>query len=140
MVAGIVAALALPQLAPTLHPLEGFPYIFGFSLLASIAGSLLTKREPDAVLRHFYKQVRPWGLWGPIRDQVMAEDASFEPNPSAGRDMVNVAVGIVWQMTFVTIPLYMVLRDMRGLWISILVLAATSVFLKKSWLDHVEEA
>ena len=48
------------------------------------------------------------------------------------------AVGIIWQMTMVTIPLYMVLRDMKGLWISILILLATSFFLKKNWLDKLE--
>jgi SSS family solute:Na+ symporter len=140
MVAGIGAALALPRVAPDMHPLEAFPYIFGLSLLASVVGSLVTECEPDDVLKHFYKTVRPWGFWGPIRDKVMADDSSFVPNKSAKRDAVNVVVGIVWQMTMVTIPLYMILRDMKGLWISIFILLATSWFLKKSWLDHVEEA
>jgi Na+/proline symporter len=140
MVAGIAAALALPKLAPGLHPLWGFPYIFAFSIAASVAGSLLTEREPEAVLKRFYKQVRPWGFWGPIRALVLAEDPSFQPNRNAGRDALNVAVGIVWQLTFVTIPLSMVLRDMRTLWISLAVLVATSLFLKKSWLARVEEA
>ena len=36
-----------------------------------------------------------------------------------GRDAFNVAIGIIAQMTLVTIPLYMVLRDMKGLWISV---------------------
>ncbi len=140
MVAGIVGALALPKVAPDMHPLEAFPFIFGLSLVASVAGSLLSEREPDDVLKRFYKSVRPWGFWGPIRDKVMAEDPSFLPNKSAGRDSMNVVVGIAWQMTFVTIPLYMILRDMKGLWISLGLLVATSWILKKTWLDHVEEA
>jgi solute:Na+ symporter, SSS family len=140
MVAGIVGALALPKVAPDMHPLEAFPFIFGLSLVASVAGSLLSEREPDDVLKRFYKSVRPWGFWGPIRDKVMTEDPSFLPNKSAGRDSMNVVVGIVWQMTFVTIPLYLILRDMKGLWISLGLLVATSWILKKTWLDHVEEA
>jgi solute:Na+ symporter, SSS family len=140
MVAGIAAALALPKVAPDLHPIWGFPFIFVLSALASVVGSLLSDSEPDEVLKRFYKEVRPWGWWGPIRDMVIAEDPAFEPNRSATRDAVNVGVGIVWQMTFVTIPLYMVLRDMRGLWISLGVLVATSLFLKKSWYDRIEEA
>jgi Na+/proline symporter len=138
MVAGIAAALALPALAPDLHPLWGFPYILLASTAASIAGSLLTQCEPDAVLKRFYRQVRPWGLWGPIREKVQAEDPAFRPNRGAWRDACNVAVGIVWQMTLVTIPLYMILRDAKGLWISLAILAATSFFLKRFWFDRLE--
>jgi Na+/proline symporter len=138
MAAGIAAALALPQLAPELHPLHGFPFILGASLAASVAGSLLSESEPEQVLTRFYKQVRPWGFWGPIRDKVLADDPSFRPNRDGGRDAINVAVGIAWQMTLVTLPLYMVLRNAKGVWISLAILAATSAFLKRSWLDKLE--
>ena len=137
MLAGMAGALALPVVAPTVHPLQAFPFIFGVSLLASVAASLLSDREPEDVLVRFYKQVRPWGWWGPVRDKVLAEDPSFVPNPDARRDAFNVAIGIVWQMTLVTIPLYMVLRDLRGLWISVLVLLATSWILKRTWWERI---
>jgi hypothetical protein len=68
---------------------------------------------------------------------VTAADPSFEPNRNAGIDAFNVAVGIVWQMTLVTIPLYMVLRDMRGMWISLVILLVTSWVLKKTWYDRL---
>jgi solute:Na+ symporter, SSS family len=67
----------------------------------------------------------------------MAQDPGFEPNRNASLDAFNVAIGIVWQMTLVTIPLYTVLRDMRGLWISLGILLATSWVLKKSWYDRL---
>jgi len=137
MLAGIAGALALPAVAPGVHPLQAFPFIFGISLLASVGGSLLSDREPEEVLVRFYRQVRPWGWWGPIRDEVMAADPSFMPNRDARRDAFNVVIGIVWQMTFVTIPLYMILRDMRGLWISVLILLATSWILKKTWWERI---
>jgi SSS family solute:Na+ symporter len=138
MVAGIASALALPRIAPDLHPLWGFPWIFLASILASVLGSLWTDPEPDAVLVGFYKSVRPWGYWGPVLKKVLAEDPSFRPNRRFGLDMANVAIAMIWQMTLVTIPLYMVLRDGKGFWISMLVLVVTSFVLKKTWLDKVE--
>jgi hypothetical protein len=54
------------------------------------------------------------------------------------RDAVNVAVGIVAQMTLVTIPLYMILRDMRGLWLSVLVLLVAGFVLKKNWYEKLD--
>jgi len=41
-------------------------------------------------------------------------------------------------MTLVTIPLYMVLRDWKGFWISAAVLAVTSAILKRTWFDRLE--
>jgi len=140
MLAGVASALALPKLAPGLHPIEGFPFILAASLAASVAGSLLTAPDADEVLEPFYTQVRPWGLWGPVRRKVLARDASFRVNRNMPRDMANVAVGIVWQVPLVTIPLYMVLRDSAGLAVSAAVLLAASWILKKSWLERIEDA
>jgi Na+/proline symporter len=140
MVAGIAAALAVPKLFPSLSPLAGFAPIFIVSIIASILGSLLSDPEPDSVLIRFYRQVRPWGFWGPVLRKVRAEEPSFQANRNAARDAFNVGIGIAAQMTLVTIPLYMILRDWKGFWISILILAVTSVILKKTWLDKLEPA
>ncbi|OFV82273.1 MAG: sodium:solute symporter [Acidobacteria bacterium RBG_13_68_16] len=140
MVAGIAAALAVPKLFPNLSPLAGFAPIFIVSIIASILGSLLSDPEPDSVLIRFYRQVRPWGFWGPVLRKVRAEEPSFQANRNAARDAFNVGIGIAAQMTLVTIPLYMILRDWKGFWISILILAVTTVILKKTWLDKLEAA
>jgi hypothetical protein len=139
MLSGIAAALALPKFFPDLHPLWGFIPIFLISLTASILGSLLSDPEPDDVLVRFYRQVRPWGFWGPVLAKVRAADPSFPENRNAGRDGFNVVIAIIAQMTLVTIPLYMVLRDMRGLWLSALVLLVTGWALKKNWYEKLEQ-
>jgi hypothetical protein len=82
--------------------------------------------------------VRPWGFWGPVLAKVRAADPSFAENRNAGRDALNVALAIIAQMTLVTLPLYMVLRDRRGLWISALILLVTGWTLKKTWYEKLE--
>jgi solute:Na+ symporter, SSS family len=69
----------------------------------------------------------------------MAQDPSFRPNTNFKRDMVNVAVGIVWQTTLVLIPIYLVIKSFREMWISIAVLVVTSIFLKLNWYNKLEE-
>jgi SSS family solute:Na+ symporter len=128
----------MPKLFPDLHPLWGFIPIFVISLVASVLGSVLSDPEPDEVLVRFYKQVRPWGLWGPILAKVRAAEPSFPENRNMPRDAFNVALSIIAQMTLVTIPLYMVLRDMRGLWLSVLILLVTGWTLKKTWYQRLE--
>jgi hypothetical protein len=53
---------------------------------------------------------------------------------------VNVAVGIVWQLCLVTVPVYLVLRNWTWFWVSVLILGATSAFLKFNWYDRLEKA
>jgi SSS family solute:Na+ symporter len=139
MLAGIASALAVPKLFPGLSPLAGFAPIFIVSIIASILGSLLSDPEPDSVLIRFYRQVRPWGFWGPVFRKVRSLQPSFQANRNVARDAMNVGFGIAAQMTLVTIPLYMILRDWKGFWISMLILVVTGAILKKTWLDRLED-
>jgi hypothetical protein len=69
---------------------------------------------------------------------VVKEDPSIARNTDAGRDLLNCFVGIPWQLTLVTIPLYVIFRDVRGTVVSLAVLIFTSIFLKKFWYDRLE--
>jgi Na+/proline symporter len=138
MLSGLAMALAMPKIAPDLHPLWAFPWILLVSGIASVVGSLVTQPDSDEALMKFYRHVRPWGLWGPVLKKVQAEDSSFQPNRNFGWDSLNVVVAVVWQMTLVTMPLYMVLKNWKGLWISALIFVATSFVLKKTWRDRLD--
>ena len=50
------------------------PVLIVLSLAGCLLGTFLSEPEDAAILKHFYKTTRPWGFWGPIRDQVIAED------------------------------------------------------------------
>jgi SSS family solute:Na+ symporter len=144
MLVGLSAALSVPSvlpiLAPNFHdPTYAFPFIVLLSFIASIAGTLLTKPVDDETLKNFYRNVRPWGFWGPVHAMVASEDPTIERNTEAGRDLLNCGVGICWQMTLLTIPLYVVFRDVRGTLISLAVLIVTTVFLKTFWYDKLGE-
>jgi Na+/proline symporter len=117
-----------------------FPFILGCSVLGCFAGTLLTKPEDDAVLKKFYKAVNPWGCWGPIRAKVMAEDPSFKPNHNFVHDMTNVAVGIGWQLCLVALPIFIVLKQWSWSGGILVLLVATSVYMKFNWYDKLEKA
>ena len=108
------------------------------SVIGCLLGTLLNKPEDDAILKRFYKTVNPWGWWGPIRARVMAEDPAFVPNHNAPRDLTNVAVGIVWQLCLVTLPIYLVLRQWQ--WVAGIagLLAVTTTFIRFNWYDKLE--
>ncbi|MGD0596837.1 MAG: sodium:solute symporter family protein [Sedimentisphaerales bacterium] len=145
LIAGIISALTLPAIFyhPTLwgieHNMALFPITLVISTLVAVVVTLKTEPEDTEVLKKFYKQVRPWGFWGPIRELVMAEDASFKPNTNFKRDMVNIAVGIVWQLTLVLTPTYLILKRFGNMWIAAGVMVVTSIFLKFNWWNKLEE-
>ncbi|MEO0338922.1 MAG: sodium:solute symporter family protein, partial [Bacteroidota bacterium] len=97
MVGGILAALILPELLPTWSALEAFPINLAISTIGCIAGSLMTPPDDMEVLKTFYKKTRPWGFWKPVYTALQAENANIKPNRGAGRDLLNVVVGIIWQ-------------------------------------------
>ena len=111
MLGGLVASLAVPSTIRIWFPdaidIYMFPVILFISFMASWIGTLLTKPENTEVLKNFYKQTRPWGFWEPVKKEVLKEDPDFEPNKDFRRDSFNIIIGIVWQMSMVIIPLYL---------------------------------
>lgn len=138
MIAGVLSALLFPVLFENLTALNSFPFILVISGIASIVTSLLTLPEDEAILKSFYKTVRPWGFWGPVCRAVLKDDPAFKPNGNFSRDMVNIAVGIAWQLSLAIIPIYLVIRHYNQMWIAIAVAAVTSVFLHFNWYKKLE--
>lgn len=137
MVAGTAAALAIPSLYPGLKEVYTFLIILALSTVASILVCLLTEPEGDAILKTFYRTVRPWGFWDPIYVKCRAENPNFEKNRDFRRDIFNLAIGMIWQTGLVTTPIYLVIQHWREMWISLAVVVVTSGILKFTWYDKL---
>ena len=87
----------------------------------------------------FYRRVRPWGFWGPILKKVQSEDPSFRRNADFWRDMFNIILGMVWQVTLVALPIYIVTWNLRYAGYAVVLVAITSIILKYSWYDHLKD-
>jgi Na+/proline symporter len=149
MIAGVIAGLAFPsfvpsaveRLFPALAPLPdaliAFPLILIFSAVASVIVCLKTPPETDEILESFYSTVRPWGFWKPVYNKLVQKHPNLEPNKNFGRDAFNVSIGIVWQLTLNIIPICIVIRQYKTMWISVVVLIVTSVIMKFTWYDKL---
>lgn len=116
-----------------------FPIIFVLSILGCLFGSLLTPPDDMEKLKSFYKNVKPWGFWKPVFDEVKKTDKNFMQNKNFGRDMFNVLVGIIWQMSLIVWPMYLLIKKWDGFIISILVVIITTILLKKFWYDNLKK-
>lgn len=138
MLFGLIASTVKLFFFPAYVDIFVFPIIFLFSFLGCIIGTYLEPLPNREKVKLFYKQTKPWGFWGSIKKEVMAEDASFVPNQDFKRDAVNVVVGIVWQMAQVVLPIYFMLRENTEMVIWSAVLILTSYLLKKYWWDNLK--
>jgi SSS family solute:Na+ symporter len=116
-----------------------FPIIFAFSILGCLLGSYFTPPDDIKVLKSFYKNVRPWGFWKPILLEVQKEDSTFQPNGRFSMDMLNVVIGIVWQMALVVWPIFLMIKKWDALILSLAVVAITSLSLKYLWYDPLKK-
>jgi Na+/proline symporter len=151
MITGIASALGLPPIVAQLPSVQHllatysinmdlviiFPLVLGISLLGCLLGTLLTKPEDNAALIDLYRCVRPWGFWAPVLRKVLAEDPGFKRNKDFTRDMFNIAVGIVWQIALVALPLYVVLQEFSRAALALVVILLTSLILKFTWYNHL---
>ncbi|MGA2606237.1 MAG: sodium:solute symporter family protein [Terriglobia bacterium] len=152
MVTGIAGSLILPTLLPQVSLVQGllqahpvnlnvalvFPLVLAISLVGCLVGTLLTKPADEEVLKDFYRRVRPWGFWEPILAKVRAENPAFERNKDFWRDMFNVVVGIVWQVSLVALPIYLVIRKSNSALVTGAIIAVTSIVLKFTWYNHLK--
>ncbi len=140
----MVGAMVVPPLLKyavghAVNPLYTFPIILALSLAGCLLGTWLSEPEDEAILKEFYRTVRPWGIWGPIRRKVEQEQPGFQPNRNCGRDWANVLVDIIWQLCLTALPVYLVLRNWAWVGVILAVLAVTTVFIKFNWYDKLEK-
>lgn len=142
MLGGLVASVIVPSLVriwfPGIIDIYIFPAILGVSFLASWLGTLLTKPEDMETLKKFYRQTRPWGFWEPVKQAVLSEEPDFVPNKDFKRDSFNVIVGIIWQMSMVVLPIYLLTGQYTETLVAAVILLVTSIILKKTWYDNLK--
>jgi Na+/proline symporter len=145
MVTGIVGALTLssvigprfPEIPPDILPLYSFPVLLVLSGAACVIFTLLTPPDDLEQLARFYRNVRPWGAWGPVKEHVLRADPSFAVNRDFRRDMFNVGLGTAVQTALVALPIYVVLERFDGIAVCLALTAVGGTILKKTWYDRL---
>ncbi|TWT66236.1 Sodium/glucose cotransporter [Posidoniimonas polymericola] len=131
---------SIEAVMPFVTALWMFPVLLAVSGLTAVAVSLLTPADNNQVLQDFYRNVRPWGFWGPIRRVVEADYPGFKPPSGFVRDMSLCAVGIIWQVALCAAPIYLVLQNWTAMTGSLLVVFVASALLKRFWYDRLVPA
>lgn len=133
----MIAHLSLP---PHINELEAFPMVFLICCLVAVVGSLITAPTSIEVLKDFYRKTRPWGLWGAVHKACEDESGPLKANKDFAIDMVNVAIGIVWQCAITASAMFFIIQKWAYFgWAMALVIGLTAV-LKFSWWDRLRDS
>ncbi len=100
-----------------------FPLIVTSSALICVLGSLLTRPVSQALLCEFYRSVRPFGLWKPIKTLAL-RTGSFSTGQAPtdfGRTALNTGLGMSAILAFYLFPMYLVghAYAQAGIWASV---------------------
>ncbi|MGN6178687.1 MAG: sodium:solute symporter family protein [Mucilaginibacter sp.] len=139
MLTGIVAAMVFSYYIEGVEFLYFFPLMFALSLAGSIIGTYAAPATNMVTLKAFYSNVRPWGVWGPVKQLVMAEDPSFQPNKNFKLNMFNVVIGTIAQLCLTILPMYLITKQHIPLLATICVLAVIVIILKKTWWNKLND-
>ncbi|RMG75341.1 MAG: sodium:solute symporter [Bacteroidetes bacterium] len=128
-----------PGFAADIRILYFFPIIMLFALMGCLLGTYLGRPTEEETLIDFYQKTRPWGFWGPIRDKVLAQNPTFQPNRNFWRDMGNIVVGTIAQTALVAAPMYLVLMQAVPLLLSLVVTLICGLILYRTWWQRLED-
>jgi Na+/proline symporter len=106
---GLLAAGIFPFLKATEAPYLSFPIICVLSLVGTIAGTLATQPTDRSLLVSFYRNIRPFGAWGPVSHQADLSDAERRaPSESVTLAIINTILGGVAILGAYLAPMYLV--------------------------------
>jgi Na+/proline symporter len=147
-IAGIVAALCVKlhtlfsasvvEASPILFWLSELPRYWGFSIVFAcsaaftLAVALLTTPCDSQVIRSFYEKTRPFGFWGPVRDECQA--SIVEQARSENRDdLLALPIACVWQTSLFLLMSSIVLKRWGEVTALLVVTLITSYGVYKLW-------
>jgi len=139
--AGILGGIALSLIAlfrPDAPMYVVFPPICVASLIMSLLVSLVTAPVEMPILISFYRTVRPFGLWAPVRDRAQLHLNGREmASESAFRSLGNTLLGMIAVTGYYLFPMYLV-GHWHGIAVLCLVVAlAATAALAKTWYPYL---
>ena len=147
MLAGIVASAIPPALSVSgvtdyfdgTRMLYYFPVFIIIQFVACVAGSYAAPPTNQETLIDFYKTVRPWGFWKPIKEAAQAQDPTIVENKNFGINMANVAMGITGQILLTLLPMYFILSKWTGFAIVLGLMMVIVLTMKRTWWNRLTD-
>ncbi len=124
---------------PALPVYYVFPLICTASLVVSVVVSLATQAVDRDVLICFYKSIRPFGLWKPIREQVKLSELVPSNSENVWITILNVVLAMLAITGLYLFPMYLVGHWYLSSFIWLGLSLAAIVALRYTWYNNLPE-
>lgn len=115
---GGIGAIAQRILYPEMPEWEQLTVMAALSFIGTIGVSLLTPPTPHETLRQFYRTTRPFGWWGPFRDEFKGEDRKAIDRENRN-DIITVPFAMLAQVTLFMLSMQWVIKTYDALFYTV---------------------
>jgi len=129
---GLAAALVQRILIPGMPEWQQIVYMVAMGTLGSLFATYLRPPTDRAVLEKFYRKTRPFGLWGPLRKTLSAEEAEAMVAEHKF-DLASLPFAFFWQLTMLMLPMFLIIRQYRAAAVAGAILAISLTGLYFLW-------
>jgi len=129
---GLAAALVQRILIPVMPEWQQIVYMVAMGTLGSLFATYLRPPTDRAVLEKFYRKTRPFGLWGPLRKILSAEEAEAM-KAEHKFDLASLPFAFFWQLTMLMLPMFLIIRQYRAAAVAGAILAISLTGLYFLW-------
>ena len=135
--AGLVASLAFKLTLPDLAFYLTFMATLSISVVGGLLGSYMTAPTDMDTLKRFWLRIKPFGFWGPVRDQLDPQLVQTYALSNAN-DLFNVVFGVGWQLSSVVTVISLLLHKWVTTALGASVFGGLSVVLYFTWYQKLE--
>ena len=137
MGAGIVGAIISQLMFPDAAEHQSFLIVTVIATVGTVIGVFAGKPTDMDVLVKFYKRIRPFGFWEPVRRQCDPEFIT-EVKKENRRDILLLFPTCIWQVTLFWMMTSLVVKKWDAFFSSLSVVAVLSFVLYKYWYKNLK--
>lgn len=105
--------------------------------VATVVSGFLTRPTDRHVLVRFYSKVRPFGFWGPIRQEAIKRGLLAHDDSMPATDAWNGIFTMVFQFSLALIPFYIFLRKWLQVFVWTTIAVVLSIILYFTWYKNL---
>jgi SSS family solute:Na+ symporter len=138
LMSGLIGAIVVALLLPVAPPYITFCIVVAVSTVGTLIGAAIGRPTDMATLVEFYKRVRPFGFWGPVRELCDASEVRSIHTENR-RDLLLLVPACLWQLFLFWFMTAIVVKKWDSVILSLAVLVILSAVLYKYWYKNLEK-
>ena len=136
MVSGMIGAILYRIWIPNAPPYETFAFVIAVSTLGTVIGAAIGKPTDMDTLVKFYKQIRPFGFWRPVR-RLCGPELVNDIRKENRRDLLLLIPACLWQMLLFWFMTAIVVKKWDSVGAAGVAVVLLSLFLYKYWYKNL---